>query len=151
MPNRKSATKLHESLKALLRDSLAWFEEEQLKLLQDSPYASASNAEVKLFAALRGESKSISELSRYLGISRQAVHQLVHKLIERGVVRLESAETNKRDKLVIITEEGREVQKITAKHFKIIEKKMARNIGSENLELLRELLKDNLEKTKSGN
>ena len=149
MPNPKSATKLHESLKALLRDSLTWFEEEQLKLLQDSPYASASNAEIKLFAALRGESRSISELSRLLGISRQAVHQSVHRLIERNIVRLESTESNRRDKLVIITDEGREVQKMTAQHFKIIEKKMAKNIGLENLELIRQLLKDNLAKSKS--
>lgn len=150
MPNQKSATKLHESLKALLRDSLAWVEEEQLKLLQESPYARASNAEIKLFAALRGESRSISELSRFLGISRQAVHQSVHRLIGRGVVRLESTETNKRDKLVIITDEGREVQKITAQHFQIIEKKMAKNIGRENLELIRKLLKDNLAKSKTS-
>ena len=149
MPDQNSATKLHESLKALFRDSLAWFEEEQLKLLQDSPYASASNAEIKLFAALRGESRSISELSRFLGISRQAVHQSVHRLIARGIVRLESTETNRRDKLVIITDEGREVQKITAQHFKIIEKKIANNIGPENLELVRQLLKDNLAKSKS--
>lgn len=61
---------LRESIKALLRDSLPWVESEQLKLLQDSLYAGASNAEIKLFAALRGTSRSISELSRYLGISR---------------------------------------------------------------------------------
>ena len=144
MPDKNSNPQLRGSIKALLRDSLSWIEQEQLKLLQDSPFASASNAEMRLFAALRGNSRSISELSRYLAVSRQAVHQTVHKLIERGIVRLEPAQSNKREKHVVITEKGREVQRITARHFRIIENKMARNIGRKNVELLRELLKENL-------
>ena len=147
MADAKTNPQLRESIKALLRDSLAWIEQEQLKLLKDSPYASASNAEMRLFAALRGKSRSISELSRYLAVSRQAVHQTVHKLIERGIVRLETAQSDKREKLVVITDKGREVQEITARHFRIIESKMARNIGRKNVELLRELLKENLLKT----
>ncbi len=147
MVDAKTDLQLRESIKALLRDSLDWIEQEQLVLLQDSPYASASNAEMRLFAALRGKSRSISELSRYLSISRQAVHQTVHKLIERGIVRLESAESDKREKLVVITDKGREAQKITAEHFRIIENRMARNIGRNNVEVLRRLLKENLLKS----
>ena len=147
MVDAKTDLQLRESIKALLRDSLDWIEQEQLVLLQDSPYASASNAEMRLFAALRGKSRSISELSRYLSISRQAVHQTVHKLIERGIVRLEPAESNKREKLVVITDKGREAQKITAEHFRIIENRMARNIGRNNVEVLRRLLKENLLKS----
>ncbi|MBT8145592.1 MAG: MarR family transcriptional regulator, partial [Gammaproteobacteria bacterium] len=137
MPNTKTNPQLRDSIKALLRDSLAWIESEQLKLLQDSPYEGASNAEIKLFAALRGTSRSISELSRYLGISRQAVHQTVHKLVERGIVKLQPAESNQREKHVVITEKGREVQRMTAEHFRTIESKMAANIGRKNVELLR--------------
>lgn len=145
MLDKKTDTQLKTSLKVLLRDSLEWIEEEQARLLKDSPYADTSNAEFRLFSALRGESKSISQLSRYLGVSRQAVHQTVHKLIEKNIVQLESTENNKRDKLVVITPEGRNVQKVVAEHFQIIEKKVAKNIGSKNLELLRQLLQKNRE------
>ncbi len=151
MPNAKINLQLRDSIKALLRESLTWIEEEQLELLQDSPYEGASNAEFKLFAALRGKSRSIAELSRYLGVSRQAVHQTVHKLVERGIVELENIESNQREKFVVITEKGREVQKMTAKHFQIIEAKMAKNIGRKNVELLRKLLKENLSKVDTEN
>jgi DNA-binding MarR family transcriptional regulator len=148
MTKRKNEEVLRNSLKALLRDSLDWIESEQNELLQDSPFASASNAEVRLFAALRGQSRSISELSRYLGVSRQAVHHTVHKLVEKKVVELQHSESNKRDKLVVISAKGREVQSMTAKHFRTIESRMAKNIGREKVELLRELLLENRTKTK---
>jgi DNA-binding MarR family transcriptional regulator len=143
MPERKNENVLRNSLKALLKDSLDWIESEQKTLLQDSPFSSASNTEIKLFAALRGQSRSISELSRYLGVSRQAVHHTVHKLVEKKVVELQHSESNKRDKLVVISDRGREVQAMTAKHFKTIESRMANNIGRDKVELLRELLLEN--------
>lgn len=150
MDDSKLDTRLSGSLKALLRESLDWVEAEQLKLLQNSPYSAASNAEVKLFAALRGKNRTISELSRYLGVSRQAVHQTVHKLIEKGVVRLEPLENNKRDKSVVITKKGDEARRLTAEHFQRIENTVANNIGRENLELLLQLLKKNLLEAKSS-
>jgi DNA-binding MarR family transcriptional regulator len=143
MHKKKTEEVLRNSLKALLRDTLDWIEAEQRKLLKDSSFASANNAEIKLFAALRGQSRSISELSRYLGVSRQAVHHTVHKLIEKRVVELQHPESNKRDKLVVISAKGREVQALTAKHFKTIESKMAINIGRDKVELLREQLLKN--------
>lgn len=137
---------LRKSLKALLRDSLEWIESEQALLLEDTPYNSASPAEIRLFAALQGKAKSIAELSRILGVSRQAVHQTVKGLSARGVVILEHAENNRRDKIVSITEKGDQVRKLTAQHFRQIEAKVTKNIGKKNLELLCHLLSDNLEK-----
>lgn len=147
MPAKKRERLLRNSLKALLRDALDWIEKEQEELLKDSPFASASTAERKLFAALRGESRSISELSRYLGVSRQAVHHTVHKLVSKGVVTLQHADNNRRDKLVTISEQGREVQAMTAKHFQAIERKMASTLGRERVVLLREVLLEHREKT----
>lgn len=146
---QKNEKILRNSLKALLRDALDWIESEQDILLQDSPFASASSAEVKLFAALRGQSRSISELSRYLGVSRQAVHHTVHKLVAKSVVSLEHSKTNQRDKLVVISDEGRKVQAMTAKHFQTIENKMATRIGRANTDTLREILLDHRSKTQS--
>lgn len=134
------------SLKALLRESLEWIESEQALLLEESPYKAASPAEIKLFAALGGKSKSIADLSRKLSVSRQAAHQTVKKLSARGLVTLEHAENNRRDKIVKITEEGMQARKLTAKHFRQIEAQVSKNIGKKNLESLRQLLQENLEK-----
>lgn len=66
--------------------------------------------------------------------------------MERDLVKLQPAESNQREKHVVITEKGCEVQRMTAEHFRIIESKMATNIGRKNVELLRKLLKENLSK-----
>ena len=68
----------------------------------------------------------------------------MHKLIEKGVVRLEPIANNKRDKSVVITEAGNEARRVTAEHFRTIEKTVADNIGRENLDLLLQLLEQNL-------
>lgn len=142
--NRSKTPALRHSLKALLRENLQWIEDEQARLLQDSPFASAGRAEIKLFAALRGESRSIAELSRYLGVSRQAAHQTVHKLIAHGVVRLEPMAGNRRQKMVVITDKGQEARALTAQHFRQIESQVAGNIGKAELEQLKRLLAGNL-------
>lgn len=145
MSESKFNGKLSQSLKALLRKNLEWIEQEQARLLQDSPFATAGQAEIRLFAALRGESRTIAELSRYLGISRQAAHQTVHKLIGHGVVELKPMENNRREKLVVITERGEMARALTAKHFRKIETKVAKAIGKSELELLMHLLQLNLD------
>jgi DNA-binding MarR family transcriptional regulator len=132
------------SLKALLRENLQWIEDEQARLLQDSPFANASKAEIKLFAALRGESRSIAELSRYLGVSRQAAHQTVHKLINHGVVELITSEQNRREKIVVITERGQQARALTALHFQQIEGQVANRLGDKSLHQLKTLLQENL-------
>ncbi len=138
--------KLSQSLKALLRDNLQWIEDEQARLLEDSPFANAGKAEIRLFAALRGQSRSIAELSRYLGVSRQAAHQTVHKLIAHGVVELQPAEGNRREKIVKITERGQLARALTAEHFSVIEARVAEHIGEQGLQALKQLLASNLEK-----
>jgi DNA-binding MarR family transcriptional regulator len=144
MSDSKKPVHLGLSLKALLRENLQWIEDEQARLLQDSPFASASKAEIKLFAALRGQSRSIAELSRYLGVSRQAAHQTVHKLINHGVVELVSSEHNRREKTVLITERGQQARALTAKHFRQIEGQVARRLGDKQLQQLKTLLEQNL-------
>ncbi|MCG8414972.1 MAG: MarR family winged helix-turn-helix transcriptional regulator [Pseudomonadales bacterium] len=145
MSKPNANAKLSQSLKALLRENLLWIEKEQQRLLQDSPFANAGQAEIRLFAALRGESKTIAELSRYLGISRQAAHQTVHKLIGHGVVELQPMKDNRREKMVAITERGQMARSLTAKHFRQIEAKVAKKIGKSELQQLKQLLESNLE------
>lgn len=145
MSKSQKSPKLGQSLKALLRANLQWVEDEQARLLQDSAFAEAGPSEVRLFAALRGESRTIAELARYLGISRQAAHQTVHKLIGHGVVRLEPMQDNRREKQVVITQRGQEARELTAKHFRLIENKVARKIGKAQLQVLKQLLAENLQ------
>ena len=101
-------------------------------------------AEIKLFNTLRGSKKSISDLSRVMGISRQAVHKTTHRLMEFGYIELTISPDNKRDRLVSITRKGLKVRERGAKIIREIEGKLSKNIGRDNLELIRDLLEENL-------
>lgn len=137
------STTLGTSLKALLRENLEWIESEQARLLRDAGFDAATRAEIRLIAAMKGQNRKIADLARKLDISRQAAHQTVHKLIARGIVRLEDVPENKREKLVVITAFGHETLALTAQHFQIIERQVAANIGADNYHLLKQLLTNN--------
>ena len=143
MVDENSKQFLATSLKGLLQDTLEWMEVRNSELRRGSEFE-GTPAEAKLFATLRGRSRSISELARAIGVSRQAVHNTVHRLIEAGVVELVAQENSKRDKLVKITRKGTRVQAMAAKNLKVIENEMADRIGAKNVELIRSLLIKNL-------
>ena len=70
---------LDTNLMRLTMELVEWMELEMIELNKSAKYQ-GSIAEIKLFNALRGEEKSISELARLMNISRQAVHKTAHKL-----------------------------------------------------------------------
>ena len=134
---------LETNLKGLMMDTIERMEKETALLRKGGLYE-ASPSEVKLFSALRGRERSISEVARALGISRQAVHKTNRRLMELGVTELVEKSGNKRDKFIKITENGLLVQIEGAKHLKIVEDKISQKIGKKNLELFRSLLLKNL-------
>ena len=80
-------------------------QEESISLNKSGKYHRATSAQIKIFDTLRGEKRSISSLSRKLGISRQATHKTVHQLVDLGLLKLEKLK-NSRDKIVLYTDEG---------------------------------------------
>ena len=130
---------LETNLLRLLLETSEWMESEMLKLNQNSEYR-GTIAEIKLFNALRGQEKSISELARILGISRQAVHKTIHKLKDKGYLELKTSKDNKKDKKVIITDSGQTIRQEGAEYLIEIEKKVSWNIGERNLIYLKEIL-----------
>jgi len=79
----------------LTMELVEWMEGEMIELNKTSQYR-GSIAEIRLFNALRGEEKSISEVAKIMNISRQAVHQTVHKLVNLGYLELISQDGNKK-------------------------------------------------------
>ena len=53
------------------------------------------------------EAPNLNQLAGKCGITRQSAKQLVDKLIEKDLVRLEKDENDRRNSLVVITEKGR--------------------------------------------
>jgi DNA-binding MarR family transcriptional regulator len=144
MIDNKTKQFLATSLKGILNDTLEWMENRNAELRKGSEFEGTA-AEAKLFATLRGRPRSISELARVMGLSRQAVHTTVHKLVKAGVIDVVTSDPNRRDKMVRITVYGQQVQRMAAKNLRQIETDMARSIGRDNVELIRSLLMQHLE------
>jgi DNA-binding MarR family transcriptional regulator len=140
---------LDTNLMRLAIELVEWMELEMIELNKSAKYQ-GSIAEIKLFNALRGEKKSISELARLMNISRQAVHKTAHKLEDLGFLELITRNGNKKDRLVKITELGQEVRKQGAEHIMVIEEKLALSMGKRNLEFMRIILAGHSKRLKAS-
>jgi DNA-binding MarR family transcriptional regulator len=52
------------------------------------------------------EGRTISAVASYLGLSRPATSQMIHKLVRRGLVRRSEGAVDRREKAVILTGKG---------------------------------------------
>tara|TARA_B110000014_G_C20018775_1_gene528486 strand:+ start:296 stop:745 length:450 start_codon:yes stop_codon:yes gene_type:complete len=122
-----------------------WMEAEIIKLNKYLPYK-VSFSEIKLFNALRGKEKSISQLARNLGISRQAVHKTIHKLENMGYLELIAKQNNKKDRIIKITNKGKTVKKQGVEHLIAVEEKLSWSMGERNLKFMKIIISENLKK-----
>ena len=143
MLDKKTNSFLKKNIMRLMMENVEWMEKEMINSSKEDIHH-LTPAEIKLFNTLRGNKKSISDLSRVMGISRQAVHKTTHRLKKYGYIELTISPDNKRDRLVSITSEGQKVRKRGAKIIREIERNLSKNIGKDNLELIRDLLEENL-------
>ena len=130
---------LETNFMRLTMELVEWMEREMVELNKTSKYR-GSITEIRLFNALRGQEKSISELARIMNISRQAVHKTAHKLVDLGFLELISEDGNKKNRIIKITTLGQEIRKQGAEHLMEIEKRLSWNLGKRNLEFIKTIL-----------
>ena len=136
----KSTDFLSHNINRLMRDKSEWISGLMKARMADNKTSELTPAEGKIFGTLRGRRLTISEIARLRGVSRQSVHRTVSGLVERGYLRLESAEGNRRDKVVSVTPLGQQKRERVGEHLRALEDEIAAVIGKERLETLREIL-----------
>jgi DNA-binding MarR family transcriptional regulator len=102
-----------------------------------TPYERVRPSDIRVFVTAAREPKSISDIARGLGISRQSAQASISRLVKLGVVELETRPINKREKRVLITPRGVLAGKTARQQIDTIESEMAATIGTENLETMR--------------
>ena len=133
-------------IKYLLLKKFRYVEELSLRVVEEKGITEKDCLVItRILTILSHEICSTSELSRTLGISRQAMHKQIQKLILKGWISLEKDVNNKRIKLVVLTSQGKEVIENRMKHITQIEEKIAKTIGKEKLETLKSILKESFE------
>lgn len=101
-------------------------------------WPSLSPAQSLLFAHLPAAGVSPAGLARALGVSRQAVHQLVGGLVQMGLLAVAVDPARRRGRLVVVTASGRALTREAAAVLADLED----DYGRGRAQVLRELLQD---------
>ncbi|HDR7634722.1 TPA: MarR family transcriptional regulator [Bacillus mycoides] len=78
------------------------------------------------------------ELAEYLGVSKQAVSKMVDSLENSGYVARQTHPTDKRGKIIVLTERGLAVMQAKKEIVAEIEQRWIENIGADRMQLLKE-------------
>lgn len=131
-----------ENIKGLLQDLVEKLDQRMVDFRIGTPFEGVRSSDAKTFMMASRHQRSIANIAKAQGISRQAAHKSVQRLVDRGVVELVPMPDNKRDKLVCITAYGDTARIMAAKQLKQLEVEFESKIGTDRLEELRQTLKD---------
>jgi DNA-binding MarR family transcriptional regulator len=88
--------------------------------------------------AIAAEPKTAIALARELGISKQAIAQLLEVLLEERYVERRTNPDDRREQLIRLTGKGRAVTRKAARILDEIEQRWAMDVGSDTLARLQE-------------
>jgi DNA-binding MarR family transcriptional regulator len=127
-------------LRNLLVQRFNWIEERVFKTARVHGYDQITPAMSRLFGNMVGGPAGLSDLSRRMGISRQAVHKLASEAAKLGLVRLVPSPDDARVVLVQFTDEGWKMSASATMAFEKLEAQLAKQLGKKNLAELKRLL-----------
>lgn len=123
------------SLKLLLHDRFEWCESKLFNEHIKRQEPRLTPAQHRVMAALRGHECSISDLSRKLDLSRQAVHKTVAKLVDVGWLELRVLD-KKNEKTIFFTEKGEVMRAAIVDYMDSMERQISEKIGADNYQIL---------------
>jgi DNA-binding MarR family transcriptional regulator len=100
-------------------------------------YEKIRRSDVRVGVLASRQPRSMADIARAMGVTRQAVHASVKRLMELDVVELLPQPGNSRDKLVTVTERGWQAQQVANASIKLSEEECAEILGKRGLEQFR--------------
>jgi DNA-binding MarR family transcriptional regulator len=128
------------NLRTLLRNLSEGFDLRLDSYRVGTRYENVRRSDVRVFFLAMREQRTISEIARIIGISRQAVQKSVQRLMALGVLGMQDMPDNKRDKLVVFTDRGKLASKSAVEMIEKLEREVEATIGHDDLERLRDIL-----------
>ncbi|MBU3105109.1 MarR family winged helix-turn-helix transcriptional regulator [Clostridium gasigenes] len=91
-----------------------------------------------MFTYINPDGATGIELAEYLGITKQAVSKMVDYLEKSGYVMRKTHPTDKRGKIIVLTERGLLVMKAKEEILTDIEQRWIENIGAKRMQMIKE-------------
>jgi DNA-binding MarR family transcriptional regulator len=112
------------------------------KHLEETPYTDIRPTHGCVFRFVHGEGMRLTELATLAGLTKQSVGEIVDDLTRLGYIERFPDPTDKRAKLIRLTEKGLDAQRIGFASFDKLEKQWAKVFGADRIAALRSLLED---------
>jgi DNA-binding MarR family transcriptional regulator len=128
------------NLARLLLDAFRWLDDQLLAELRSQLGVELTSAQSLLFAALPAEGAVQADLARSIGVSRQAINELVKGLVRQDLVELVADPDSARSKLVRPTAKGRASIAIALETLSDLENRLRERIGHSEVDALRAAL-----------
>lgn len=120
-----------------LLEGFEWFDESLQRSLKASGQPQLSRTESMIMIHVQMNITRPSEIARSLRLTRQAVHQTINSLVERGVFELRPDPEDGRVKTVILTEKGKAMRKDANRIVREATDMLAYRIGQQQVDALR--------------
>jgi DNA-binding MarR family transcriptional regulator len=112
------------------------------ELLEQSPYTDVRPTHGCVFRFVHGDGMRLTELATKAGLTKQSVGEIVDDLSGLGYIERFPDPTDKRAKLIRLTEKGLDAQRIGFASFDKLESDWAEIFGADRIAALRSLLED---------
>lgn len=119
---------LHHLMRWTLR-AFYWLDESLQNLLEQDGWSRASHTQTMIILAVGEGINRPSELARHLGISRQAIHQVINELTRKGLVTLEDDPDDRRSKVVRFSPKAVKIRQSAIKAVNAIEREVENRLG----------------------
>ncbi|MGY3716304.1 MarR family winged helix-turn-helix transcriptional regulator [Sutcliffiella cohnii] len=113
------------------------------QLWNDNSSIYISNSEWYIMSRVYKKQPTISYVTKHVDISRQATHKFIKSLEAKGLVEVNNLENNKKEKCIKLTSLGEECYEKNEALKANLEKRIAEQIGEEQLAFLKQILKSN--------
>jgi DNA-binding MarR family transcriptional regulator len=112
------------------------------KLLEETPYTDVRPTHGCVFRFVHGDGMRLTELAAKAGLTKQSVGEIVDDLTGLGYIERFPDPTDKRAKLIRLTEKGLDAQRIGFSKFAQLEEDWSEAFGAERIAALRSLLEE---------
>ena len=146
MENVQDKALSNNNIRSLVSFFSVHLDQRLAQLMQKTPYQKMRVSDTRAFVIATRSPKTISEIARHLHISRQSTQSSVSRLAKFGLVKLAQHPTNKREKLVDITQQGWAASAVAVKNLRLIEEDLERLIGTSQYAALRQGLETLVQK-----
>jgi DNA-binding MarR family transcriptional regulator len=122
--------------------ALQAFLEEFRRSLEQTEYLDIRPTHGCVFRFVRDDGLRLTRLAELAGITKQSAGEIVDDLAERGYVERAPDPADKRAKLIVLTEKGREAQATGFALFADVERRWIERFGAERWAAMRDLLEE---------